>query len=130
MQKTLTSKPSGWTLFWNKLRTFLSKPQNTILVVMAVICTLTTFAPIIAILEDTLKIHPGTIDAHLTGLTEGYSFVNYIDLFTGNVAKTNLWTPLLNTVILAVFACVVSILYGGIFAFLVTRTNLKFKKYG
>lgn len=111
------------------MKTFFSKPQNTILVVMAVICTLTTFAPIVAILEDTLKIHPGTIDAYLTGQTEGYSFVNYIDLFTGSVAKTNLWNPLLNTLILAVMSCVVAILYGGIFAFLVTRTNLKFKKY-
>lgn len=129
MQKTLNNQASGWTLFWNKLRTFFSKPQNTILVVMAVVCSITTFAPIIAILEDTLKIHPGTIDAHLTGKVTGYSFINYIDLFTGNVAKTNLWTPLLNTLILAVFSCVVSILYGGIFAFLVTRTNLKFKKY-
>ena len=129
MQMTLNNKASGWTLFWNKLRTFFSKPQNTILVVMAVICTLTTFAPIIAIVEDTLKIHPGTIDAYITGQTTGYSFINYVDLFTGNVAKSNLWTPLLNTLILAVFSCVVSILYGGIFAFLVTRTNLKFKKY-
>ncbi|MCR5456541.1 MAG: iron ABC transporter permease [Clostridiales bacterium] len=124
-----TKKVSSWTLFWNNLKTFFSKPQNTILVVMAVICTLTTFAPIVAILEDTLKIHPGTIDAHLTGQTEGYSFVNYIDLFTGTVAKTNLWNPLLNTLILAVMSCVVAILYGGIFAFLVTRTNLRFKKY-
>jgi len=129
MTLTNTRKVSSWTLFWNKMRTFFSKPQNTILVVMAVICTLTTFAPIVAILEDTLKIHPGTIDAHLTGKVEGYSFVNYVDLFTGTVAKANLWTPLLNTLILAVLSCVVAILYGGIFAFLVTRTNLKFKKY-
>ncbi len=129
MQTTSQTRVRSGSSFWNKLRTFFSKPQNTILVVMAVICTLTTFAPVVAIVEDTLKIHPGTIDAYLTGKTTGYSLVNYVDLFTGNVAKTNLWIPLLNTVILAVFSCVVSILYGGIFAFLVTRTNLKFKKY-
>ena len=129
MENTNLGRASSWTLFWNKLRTFFSKPQNTILVVMAIICTITTFAPVIAILEDTVKIHPGTIDQNLTGLSSGYSFVNYVDLFTGRVAKANLWTPLLNTVILAVFSCVVAILYGGIFAFLVTRTNMKFKKY-
>jgi iron(III) transport system permease protein len=122
-------KPSSWKLFLNKLKTFFGKPQNTILVIMAIVCTLATFAPIIAILKDTIEIHPGTIDAHLTGKTSGYTFVNYSDLFTGQLAKANLWTPLLNTLILAVLSCVVSILYGGIFAFLVTRTNLKFKKY-
>ena len=129
MMMTEIKKPSSWKLFWNKIKTFFSKPQNTILVAMAIVCTFTTFAPVVAIIEDTLKIHPGTIDAYLTGKAKGYSFANYVDLFTGNVAKANLWTPLFNTLILAVFSCVVAILYGGIFAFLVTRTNLKFKKY-
>lgn len=113
----------------NKVATFFSKPQNTILVLMGLICTFTTFAPIVAILEDTIKIHPGTIDQNLTGLSSGYSFINYIDLFTSNIAKIHLWTPLLNTLILAVGSCAVAILYGGIFAFLVTRTNLSCKKY-
>ena len=116
-------------IIWNKVKTFFSKPQNVILVVMAILCTLTTFAPIIAITEDTLKVHVGTIDQHLSGKNAGFTFVNYIDLFTGNMAKTNLWSPLLNTVILATLSCVVAILYGGIFAFLVTRTNLVCKKY-
>ena len=129
MMMTEIKKPSSWKLFWNKIKTFFSKPQNTILVAMAIVCTFTTFAPVVAIVEDTLKIHPGTIDAYLTGKVSGFTFANYVDLFTGNVAKANLWTPLFNTLILAVFSCVVAILYGGVFAFLVTRTNLKFKKY-
>lgn len=116
-------------LFWAKVKTFFSKPQNVILVLMGIICTFTTFAPIIAIINDTIQIHPGTIDAHLTGKTEGYTLINYIDLFTGPLAKINLWTPLLNTLILAICSCLVSIIYGGLFAFLVTRTNLKLKKY-
>ncbi len=129
MQKTMTTKADRRAVRRNKLRTFFSKPQNTILVIMAVLCTLTTFAPIIAIVEDTLKVHVGTIDQHLSGKTSGFTLVNYIDLFTGNVSKANLWTPLLNTVILAVCSCAVAILFGGIFAFLVTRTNMPCKKY-
>ena len=82
-----------------------------------------------AIVEDTFKIHPGTIDAHLTGQVSGYTLVNYIDLFTSSLARTNLWEPLWNTVLLAVGTCVVSILFGGLFAFLITRTNLAWRKY-
>ena len=93
------------------------------------VLTFTTVAPIIAIVQDTFKIHPGTIDAHLTGQAEGYTLVNYIDLFTSKLAKTNLWNPLLNTVWLAVGTCIVSILFGGVMAFLVTRTDLAWKKY-
>lgn len=90
---------------------------------------MTTVAPIVAIVEDTFKIHPGTIDAHLTGQTSGYTLVNYIDLFTSKLAVTNLWTPLLNTVLLAIGTCVVSIVFGGLFAILITRTDLAWRKY-
>ena len=113
----------------NKIKTFFSKPHNVILVLMGLVLTVTTVAPIVAIVEDTFKIHPGTIDAHLTGQTSGYTLVNYIDLFTSSLARTNLWEPLWNTVLLAVGTCVVSILFGGLFAFLITRTNLAWRKY-
>ena len=129
MNHSSTLRASRSTIVWNMIKTFLSKPHNVILLLMGIVVTVTTVAPIVAIVEDTFKIHPGTIDAHLTGQVSGYTVVNYIDLFTSNLAKTNLWTPLLNTVFLAVGTCVVSILFGGIFAFLVTRTNLAWRKY-
>ena len=113
----------------NKIKTFFSKPHNVILLLMGIALTFSTVAPIIAIVEDTFKIHPGTIDAYLTGKASGYTVVNYIDLFTSDKAMINLWTPLLNTVWLAVGTCVVSIVFGGLFAFLVTRTNLAWRKY-
>ena len=123
----LTASPMR--IWLNKLGTYFSKPYNVILLVLGIVVTITTIAPIVAIVKDTLSIHPGTIDAHLTGKTSGYTLVNYIDLFTSKMAKKNLWTPLLNTVYLAVGTCVVSILFGGIFAFLITRTNLAWRKY-
>ena len=113
----------------NKVKTFFSKPHNVILLLMGIVLTFSTVAPIIAIVEDTFKIHPGTIDAYLTGKATGYTLVNYIDLFTSDKAMINLWTPLLNTVLLAAGTCVVSIVFGGLFAFLVTRTNLAWRKY-
>lgn len=130
MRTTATIKEvSSFTIKWNKVKTFMSKPENIILVLMGVILTITTVAPIVAILKDTVSIHVGTIDQHLTGKSSGYTFVNYVDLFTSKLAKTNLWMPLFNTLILAIGSCLFAILYGGLFAFLVTRTNLPFRKY-
>lgn len=129
MNQSPTLRTSRSGIVWNKILTFLSKPHNVILLLMGMVVTVTTIAPVVAIVEDTFKIHPGTIDAHLTGQVSGYTLVNYIDLFTSNLAKTNLWSPLLNTLYLAVGTCVVSILFGGVFAFLVTRTNLAWRKY-
>ena len=124
---TLAASPS--TILWNKVKTFFSKPYNVILLLLGIVLTVTTVAPIVAIVQDTFKIHAGTIDAHLTKQTAGWTVVNYTDLFTSKLAKTNLWKPLWNTVLLSVGTCVVSILYGGIFAFLITRTNLAWRKY-
>ena len=129
MKHPTTLKASRGTILFNRFKTFLSKPYNVILLLMGIVFTISTIAPIVAIIQDTLKIHPGTIDAHLTGKTEGYSFINYIDLFTSRMAKKNLWEPLWNTIVLSVGSCVVSIIYGGVFAFLITRTNLAFRGY-
>ena len=129
MSRPTTLRASRSTIVLNKVKTFFSKPHNVILLLLGIVLTFTTVAPIVAIVEDTFKIHAGTIDAHLTGQASGYTTVNYTDLFTSRMAKTNLWTPLLNTVLLAVGTCVVSILYGGLFAFLITRTDLAWRKY-
>ncbi len=120
---------NGGSVFLNRLKTFLSKPHNVILLLMGIVLTITTVAPIVAIIKDTFAIHAGTIDQHLTGKTSGYTLVNYFDLFTSSMAKSNLWLPLINTILLAVGSCVVAILYGGIVAFLVTRTNMAWRKY-
>lgn len=129
MNQTKIPAAGRGTILLNRLRTYFSKPYNVILLLMGIVLTVTTIAPIVAIVEDTMKIHPGTIDAHLTGMTSGFTLVNYVDLFTSRMAKTNLWTPLMNTIWLSTGACVVSILYGGLVAFLVTRTNLAYRKY-
>lgn len=119
----------GNSVLWNRVKTFLSKPHNVILLLMGIVLTITTVAPIVAIVEDTFKIHAGTIDAFLAKRQTGYTLWNYRDLFTSRLARTNLWIPLLNTIYLSVGSCVVSILYGGVFAFLITRTNMAWRKY-
>lgn len=127
--ENLMKKPSIAKIRMNKVKTFLMQPYNVILLVLGIVCTFTTVAPMIAIFEDTIKIHPGSIDQYLSGKAEGYSFANYVDLFTSQLAKKNLWEPLGNTLVLALCSCVAAVLFGGIFAFLVTRTNMKCKKW-
>ena len=82
MNQSAAKKTGRMVIVLNKVKTYFSKPQNIILLLFGIVLTFTTIAPIVAIMEDTFKIHPGTIDAHLTGRASGYSTVNYIDLFT------------------------------------------------
>ena len=113
----------------NSIKTYLSKPQNVILILTGILVTFTTIAPIVAIIRDTFTIHLGTIDQYLSGKASGFTLANYTDLFTSRLAKANLWTPLINTTWLAIGSCSFAILFGGIFAYLITRTNMAFKKY-
>ena len=127
MQQTV--KASRARVWLNKLKTTFSKPQNAILLALGILLTFSTVAPMISIALDTVTVHLGSVDSHYTGLKEGYTLYNWVDLFTGKLAKTNLWTPLLNSVLLSVFSCFGAIFYGGLFAYLVTRTNMRCKKY-
>ncbi|AGT43111.1 ABC transporter permease [Treponema pedis] len=115
-------------IFINKAKEFFIKPQNVILLVFGIVLTITTVAPIVTILADTVMVHPGTIDAAKSG-GKAITYFNWQDLFTGTLAAKNFWKPLTNTLLLAIFSCTGAILTGGIFAYLITRTNIKFKKY-
>ena len=93
--KALSVKMRGfmsknWKIRLNSIKTYLNKPQNVILILTGILVTFTTISPIVAIVKDTFQIHPGTIDQYISGKTSGYSFVNYVDLFTSRLAKTNL----------------------------------------
>ena len=124
-----TESVGGMKVRLNHLKTTLSKPENFILLILGIVLTFSTIAPMVSIGLDTVTVHVGSVDSHYTGLTEGYTLYNWKDLFTGKLSKINLWTPLLNSVLLSVFSCVGSIVYGGIFAYMVTRTNMRLKQY-
>ena len=114
---------------WNKIRTFLQKPDHVILLIFGILLSFVTIVPMITLLNDTFIIRPGSYAQFITGKSSGYTLVNWKDLFFGEAAKMNLYKPMFNSILLAIFASVGSILFGGTFAYLVTRTNIKFKKY-
>jgi len=105
------------------------EPHNLVLLILGIVLSISTIAPIISIVLDTFSVHLGSVDSTNTGLISGYTLYNWIDLFTGSLNKLNLLMPLVNSLLLAFFTCLGAVVYGGIFAYLVTRTNLKFKKY-
>lgn len=113
----------------NKIKTFFQKPENVILVLFGIVLTIATIVPIFTLFVDTFRIKPGSYAAFITGKSSGFTFVNWTDLFSGDSSKQNLWLPLWNSILLSTMACVVAIVFGGTFAYLITRTNLKFKKY-
>jgi len=129
MNQVISPNPSPLKVGINRLRTHLSKPHHLILLVLGIVLSVSTIAPIVSIFLDSFRVHVGSVDSINTGKMSGYTFYNWKDLFTGVLRNVNFYVPLKNTLLLAFFTCFGSILYGGVFAYLMTRTNMKFKKY-
>lgn len=132
-------------LLLRRTKTYLAKPQNVILLILGIVLTVTTIAPMVTILADTVTVHAGTKDATKIVAGQKYTLFNWNDLFSANMPKTldkatktwivksvadvYLWPALTNSVLISTFACVGAIAIGGVFAYLVTRTDMKWKKY-
>lgn len=114
---------------WNRIKTFLQKPDHVILLIFGILLTFVIIVPMITLMNDTFLIKPGSYAQFITGRSSGYTLVNWKDLFFGEVSKNNLYTPMYNSILLAIFSSIGAIVFGGTFAYLVTRTNMAFKQY-
>ena len=108
----------------NKTLTFFGVPANTILVFFGVLLLLLTLIPMVSILITTLAVK----DPILGKITE-FTWNNYYETFAGGNSKGYFWIPLLRSLGVSVLACFFALLFGGITAYLITRTDLKFKKF-
>lgn len=132
MQKdpTLVKENSKWEKFQNTFLAYFRKPENLILVVLGLLLTIFTIAPLVAIFFDAFTIHVGTLEEVISSKPGGsLSFSNFVDLFTGLLSKKNLKIPFWNTMKLSVLSSIIALSYGGLVAYLVTRTNMKMKKF-
>ncbi|MBQ6665115.1 MAG: hypothetical protein IJM68_05980, partial [Synergistaceae bacterium] len=62
------NRASGFRRAWNKFHTYITKPQNAILLALGIILTITTVFPMYTIVRDTVRLHPGSIDSQANAL--------------------------------------------------------------
>ncbi len=137
MQRAKAS-PAKRTL--GALKGFFSKPANVILIVFLVALCFLTLYPLILLVGETFTVHAGR-EARATGQLVGAFTTYHFDklLFTLNdggpqgFTLSNSWIqfyePLMNTLAVSVTASFIAILFGGTVAWLVTRTDMKYKKF-
>lgn len=115
-----------------RLRAFFSKPANVILVVFCVLLCMLTLYPLLVLFLETVTVHTGK-EARAVGLPQGafslYSLERIFATSKNSYSFLTFYEPLLNTLAVAVTASLISIVFGGSVAWLITRTNLKFKKF-
>lgn len=113
----------------NHIKAYLSKPSNIILIVFAILLTITVVIPLVFLLVNTFQIHIG--ETHI-GKPGGYTFSHWADILTkgtNNWALKSFWQPLGNSILMSLLACLIAVVFGGTIAWLITRSNLPCKKF-
>lgn len=115
-----------WTkfLFWCKR--FFTNPANIILVVYFVVLACFIFYPLFMLVYDTFAVtslNETLFGVRLNSLTGKW----WYRLMASEYATMYFWKPLGNSVLMSLLSSVIAILYGGVVAFFITRTNMKGK---
>ena len=117
---------------WGRVRAFFSKPANVILVVFCVVLCLLTLYPLMLLMLETVTVHAGK-EMRAVSQAEGtftlYSLQRLFATAKNSYSRLTFYQPLLNTLAVSITASCISIVFGGAVAWLITRTNLKFKRF-
>ena len=111
----------------NKGLTFFGVPAYTILIFFGVLLLVLQLAPLVTVLIDTLTVHlmENVPNAKYGDMT----FYHYYSVFGSKTSWKDFYLPLINSLAVSVLACIFAIVFGGTVAYLITRTNLRFKKF-
>ncbi|MCI8488371.1 MAG: iron ABC transporter permease [Clostridia bacterium] len=119
-------KTGKWLKFRFWLKRFFTNPANIILVVFFVFLAFFIFYPLITLVYDTFAVSSvtetryGVKMGELTGLW-------WYRMIASEYNTMYFWKPLGNSMLMSFLASIIAILYGGIVAFFITRTNMKGK---
>lgn len=114
----------------HRIKAFCAKPSNLLLVLFLVVLFCLSVLPLLTMLSNMFTVHLGT-EKRLLGLDVGaFTWNHFQRLFTvSDWSRVNFWVPLKNSLIMASGAGVLGILIGGVVAWFVTRSNMKYKKF-
>lgn len=113
--------------FTYRVKRFFSKPQNVILVIMAVVLAYLTLLPMLSMIRDTFTVHTAE-SMRLKAKAGSFTLAHWQKVLFDPSSLSIFYKPLLHSLVTSIGACAVSLLFGGFFAWLVTRTNMKWRK--
>lgn len=113
---------------FNKAVTFFGVPANTILILFGVLLLICNLVPFIVVIIDTFTVH--LMEVSMVGLPRGsLTGYHYFETFFSEDSWYNFYLPFLNSIGVSCLACLFAVVFGGIVAYLVTRTNMPGKKF-
>lgn len=119
-------------LLGHKMKSYFSKPANIITIIFLVILSLTVILPLCTLLLGSFQFN--TIqEASGAGAQKGdWTIYHWKRLLTEteyDYAINSLWLPLGKSILMALLACFIAVVFGGVVAWFVTRADLPGKKF-
>lgn len=111
-----------------RAKAFLKKPHNIILLVLLVVLAYLTLVPMFSMVKDTLTVH--TSEVRRLKQAEGtFTWNHWIKVLFDSSSLNLFYKPFLHSLVTSLGACAISLLFGGVFAWLVTRSNMRWKGF-
>ncbi len=111
----------------NRFKSFIKKPHNIILVSLAFILMYLTVVPMVTIILDTFTVHKSELMRVKGSKIGDFTLYHWTKVLFSSTSRKIFYEPFLNTLLVAFGTCFIAILLGGMVAWLVTRTDLKYK---
>jgi len=111
----------------HRAKKFLKKPHQVILLVMCVFLGYLTLFPIITIVKDTFTVHASET-MRLKKAAGSFTASHWVKVLFDASSISTFYKPFMNSLVTSLGACLVSLLFGGVFSWLVTRSDMKWKK--
>lgn len=118
----------------NSLKTYFSNPANIIIIVFLVFLLLAVVLPLLTLLVGSFRVNGNQEAIYIgNGVAEGdWTFNHWIELLTSrefDYSGIKFWQPLYQSCLMALLSCFVAVVFGGTVAWLITRSDLPYKKY-
>ena len=120
--------PFRWKRIKNALINAFTNPYNIIVIVSLIVLSYLIIVPLIEIISTTFEVLPRDV-RRIPGSEAGdFTLYYWNRLLFSDVSGSLLWKPLSHSLLIGISVSVLSILIGGLLAWLVVRSDLPWKR--
>lgn len=128
MQNDKPKSPFRWKRIKNALINIFTNPYNIIVLVSLIVLVYFIVVPLGDIIATTFRVQQRDI-RRIPGSAEGdFTLYYWNRLLFSDVSASLLWKPLVNSLLIGISTSVLSILIGGLLAWLVVRSDIPWKR--
>jgi len=115
----------------NNIKSYFSKPANVITLFFFILLFFTVCLPLFSLVRDSVIVHAGEVRdvGQKAGTFTLYHWKTLLADSMYNYSIITFWRPLLNSIVMALFSCIIAVGFGGAVAWLITRSDLPGKKF-